>query len=239
MSYDGTYADGLANSLDNLCRYSEVEPWKQEAQAELERMAQAHAPLDEARQQWQQRAIELTAQLQEMSQQPLLKRIFGNPTQKIAVEIELESARKQERAFESEVGPLQMRYAHLQMLLDFCTSNGPTTRAEQDAIMKRLRLEKKELMMHKRETSAEMSAVRQAARKVSSEAGKTGLFGPYSLIKVGEGDYYSGTLAAAQRRGIRHKRDEMLEPLESTKSDIEQKILTLEKHLLWVERFGE
>ena len=82
-----------------------------------------------------------------------------------------------------------------------------------------------------------MSSIRQEARKQSAEAGKTGLFGPDSLIQVGQGQYYDSSLAAQQRRAIRHAKEDALAPFESTKAEVEQELGKIEKRVLWIEKF--
>ena len=82
-----------------------------------------------------------------------------------------------------------------------------------------------------------MAAIRQDARTQSANAGKTGLFGPYSLLQISQGEFYDSSLAARRRRGIRQEKEAALAPFESKKAELEQQLMNIERRLLWVERF--
>jgi hypothetical protein len=91
------------------------------------------------------------------------------------------------------------------------------------AKLKALRIQKKEVQELKRQLSAQMTALRNEARRQSSGAGGTWL------------GLYDSELAASQRRGIRQKKEALILPLEQKKSIADGLLAQIDKQILELE----
>lgn len=103
----------------------------------------------------------------------------------------------------------------------------PNTVAEQKALLKQMRLEKKELQADKKERAADMKAIRQGHREAAADAGQF----------LG-GIIYDRKLAASTRRALRTSREAQLGPHEGAQAATDRQIRTVERRILWLERFG-
>lgn len=134
--------------------------------------------------------------------------------------------RKREAAVQQKQRALQA-CAHYQDELAEMVEFTPDNAAEQKALLKQLRLQKKELQAQKKELSADMRAIRQQHRTASAEAGRF----------MG-GFIYDRKIAATTRRELRVSREAQLRPHENMKESIDRQIRSVDRRILWTERFG-
>jgi len=103
----------------------------------------------------------------------------------------------------------------------------PDNPADQKALLKELRLQKKELRAEKNDVAANMRAIRQEHREAGAGAGRY----------LG-GLVYDRKLAGATRRALRISQEKTLRPHESQKEALDRQIRAVERRILWTERFG-
>ncbi len=103
-----------------------------------------------------------------------------------------------EERIESEIQSLQDKKTHIAELAQSVRDKigtFPRSSAERDKILKEIRTHIKELKVQKKEAALTMAEVKRNARIASDGAGKSWL------------GLYDSSLAAAQRRGIRHAKE--------------------------------
>ncbi len=108
----------------------------------------------------------------------------------------------------------------------------PTSREHQKALLKDINVLKDELKVKKREIKLAKKSIRESARQVSSSAGTV-------YVGVFMTKRYNSKLAAAQRRAIRVKKDEMLGGYEQQEAEIDQEILRLDKLATFIKSFHD
>lgn len=108
----------------------------------------------------------------------------------------------------------------------------PTSREHQRELLAQIKQQKEILTITKRELNQQMRDIRQAARKASAHAGiyYEGLF-PQKK--------YNSRLAAAQRRAINAKKEQLLSTPEQQKAEIEKELIRLDKLALYIKSFTE
>ena len=169
--------------------------------------------------------VELQQSNADFQRQSLFKRIWEPNKNARVIEVEIDSYKRQIVPLRAEEVKLSDTSAKLQKFMDYVAELAPQSPEHKAQILKALKLEKKELQMEKKEATTTMTAIRHEARVAGSEAGKTWL------------GFYDSELAAAQRRGIRHAKEESLAPYESTKEELASKIIGIERRILFVEKF--
>ena len=146
----------------------------------------------------------------------MIERMFsGNRTER--------EASQQIELCQKYTGVLETISSEMQDAIDI----SPTSPEEQKALLKELRLRKKELQAQKRETTTNMRLIREEARRQSVHAGR-GFLG-----------IYDSKLASNQRRQIRYQREAALRPNEDQKAAIERQLIQVERDILWVEKLKE
>jgi len=235
----------IATALAALSTYSALEAWKQQAKKEKDQLDQAADSINHNLQFPSQETIDLSEELDraklEFKHQPLLKRILGSNDAEKAITAQIAAIEQASANLRAKMTEFQETAANLQKLIGFAAQFGPTTAAEKDLLVKNLTLQKKELQVKKREASTAAAAIRREAQTQSAHAGKRGLFGVTGSF--GDGSFsdklawYDPSLAADQRRAIRGAKENALRPYESAKAEIDQQLINLEKHLLWIKQF--
>jgi hypothetical protein len=177
----------------------------------------------------------------EFSQRPLLKRMAGDHSAEEDVEARISVLDRWVTSARSEIAQFEEVAGQLNKLIDFAAEFGPKTLADKSAILNRFRQERKQLQVRKRELNTTMAAIRQEARTASTSAGKRGLFGVTGSFGDGKFSdnlaWYDPSLAADQRRGVRAAKENALRPYEAQKAEIEQRIIALDRHILFVDQF--
>jgi len=108
----------------------------------------------------------------------------------------------------------------------------PTSREHQKALLKDINALKDELKVKKREIKLAKKSIRESARQASTSAGTV-------YVGVFMTKRYNSKLAAAQRRAIRAKKDEMLGGYEQQEAEIDKEILRLDKLAMFVKSFND
>jgi len=212
IQYDQTRLSELLEAHNHLCTYTAAHQWDEQALAEITKIKETLAALNEA---IAHASAALDQATRDLEQESFLKRTFGS--------------HKSHEAGGARLWDLQQRKVQMARLaeqLHTAIDLTPRSAQERNLLLKELRLRKKELQIRKRETSAAATAIRQEARGESARAGKTWL------------GFYDPELAAAQRREIRYAKEAALHPHEDAKAAIGRQLLQIEKNLLWVERFS-
>ncbi|UJB70728.1 hypothetical protein HRE53_06635 [Acaryochloris sp. 'Moss Beach'] len=130
--------------------------------------------------------------------------------------------RKIEHFKDKYILPMENWAEELQSSIDFT----PNSVHEQKLLLKELRYRKKELLLQKRELSAEAKEIRNNSRVRSVKAGR--------FLGI-----YNSKMAASERRLIRYQREAQVAPYEDLKTSIDRQILSIDKKIIWVERFTE
>ena len=104
----------------------------------------------------------------------------------------------------------------------------PNTKKAQSAVLRELRAQKKELQVRKREQRTSMAELRTEARLASEAAKPSAWAGSYSK-----------KMAADERREIRRQKDSALLPHESELAGIDRQLLSLDRKINWIQRFGD
>jgi hypothetical protein len=244
--YDRSNLDKLANAFPELSTFTALNEWNQRAKGEQDRINQAIESVNEELRAPSQEIADLSVELErartEFKHQPLLKRMFRSNDSENVITAQITAIQRGTTSLQAEKTQLLEISAQLQKVTSYAAEFGPTTAAERDRLIKKLRLQKKELQARKREIRVTATAIRQEARTQSTQAGKRGLFG--ATGSFGDGTFsdklawYDPSLAADQRRGIRYEKERALHPYESAKAEIEQELISLDKRLLWIEKFA-
>ena len=224
--YDFSRFHQLANALPELCAYTAVSKWNQEAKEEQHRIKEAFQTVDDALRPWVEAIAKLSLDLDraksDFKQQLFLKRISGDHSKEREITAQIADIEKQRGYVQAEKSRLGETSTRLQQLLGFTARFAPKSPAEKVQLIKELRQEKKEITAKKRETTMAMAAIRQLARRQSAN------------VRSGPD---MAAAAAHERRKICREKEAALAPLETTKAKLEHELMNLEKHLLWIERF--
>jgi hypothetical protein len=201
----------LSESLQTLSTYAGAREWTKKVAEEVNALPATLRCFDQI---IAAELVNLDEEKRRFEQQSLLKRTFSShgPEEAVAGRI---SVHRQQRA-------------HLVKLVEGMQQKAvlvPSSTTTRDLLLKEIRHHMKELRAKKKEATAAMTAIRREARVASDGAGKTWI------------GLYDSSLAADQRRGIRHAKEETLRPYEDAKETIERQMMALEKHLIWLEQF--
>lgn len=122
------------------------------------------------------------------------------------------------RQLESTGVTLSQRSEELGDWVDFT----PNSSEDKAALLKQLKMEKKELSLQKKEVLAEMRGIRAEAKDKTAAV--------FAFTKDGE---------RQKRRSIRFEKEAALRPHESAKEALERQILQVDRRILWAEKFRE
>ena len=110
--------------------------------------------------------------------------------------------------------------------LEAAIEKTPNSPEEQKAMIKDLKLAKKELALRKREAAEAMRQIRVNARQRTAKVG------------VGIDALFSNpTTRRWTKVGIRLEKEARIAPHENERTQIEKRILVIERTIQWVERF--
>jgi hypothetical protein len=220
----------LANQLTELSSCQGLLDWVQRVRAQESgiqlAIKNAEAQMEPVFKEKNELLQSLVVARAEFRRQPLLKRILDHHSAEKPIDERLSVIEQWLLSARTEIAEYQKLADLLNKLLSFAGQFGPTSLADKKRILAGLHSEKKELQIRKREITKSMTAIRQVARAASADAGKVGLFG-----------LYDSSRAAAQRRGIRAVKENALQPHELEKAQVEDQIIGLDKHILFVEQF--
>ncbi len=197
-------------SFETLATFRGAGDWKCQVADILKKLPGALQSLDR---QIAAKAQELSEAKRQFQEQSFLKRAFGS--------------HQSEAAIAQQINNLQCERNHLigsgqelQQKSDLL----PDSRPIRDILIKEIRSRIKELKIEKKQAAMSMTEIRRDARVASDGAGKDWL------------GLYDSSLAARERRGIRHAKENALQPYENAKENLERQILFLEKRIIWLER---
>jgi hypothetical protein len=202
----------LSESLLSVSTYAAATEWIQKVAGETSALPNTLAAFD------QMIAAELANLGQEkrsFEQQSFIQRTFGNHDSLDADSQRISTLRKQREQLAQLVEGMQQR-----------TELVPDSQAKRDLILKTIRVQMKELKIRKKEAGLAMTEIKQGARVASEGAGVSWI------------GFYNSTLAARQRRGIRHGKEEALQPYEDAKDFVDRQLIALEKQIIWLESFA-
>jgi hypothetical protein len=244
-SSDLSTYDALATELTGLSTCEALVDWERRAKEEADglRLAveNANAQIEPVLKERADLLESLDRAKFEFSQRPFLKRIARDHSAEEAIKARISVLDQWISSAHSEIAQFEKLSNQLSKIVDFVAEIGPRTLADKSQILSRLRQQKKELQIQKRELTTKMTAMRRIVRDASATAGKRGFFGVTGTFGDGKSSdglaWYDPSLAAGQRRAIRAVKEDALRPLESEKTDIEQRILALDRHILFVEQF--
>lgn len=201
----------LFEKYQSILTFAEVADWNEQATREIEKINSAISSIEIV--------IKLKTQALEQAhlerqQKSALSRLFGSGEEK-KIQADIDALILQKNDHQAIIEELNNK-------LD----NIPNNPEEQATMLKELQLEKKELLLRKRETKAQTKSIRIAARQKSANLPNTfsGAFGGSKYI-------------ASSRRNIRSQKEASLASYEDDISTIEHDLIQLEKDILWVERF--
>jgi hypothetical protein len=243
LRYDRRSFDGLVNALAELSTYAALNDWNQRAKEEQDRINRTLDSITEELRPSAQEIAKLSRELDtakwQFKQQPVLKRMFGKHDSEKVIAAQITAIQQGTTSLCAEKAQLLTISGKLNQLMEYVAEFGPKTGEEKRLLLKKLHQQKKELQARKREAAVAMTAVRQEARTQSANAGKRGFLGATGSFNDGSSSFgwYDPEVAASQRRSIRCAKESALRPYESTKAEIEQQLISLEKRLLWVEQF--
>lgn len=244
-SSDRSRYDALAKELTGLSTCEALVDWERRVKEGVDGLRSAIENANAQMEPVLQEKADLRKTLDraefEFSQRPFLKRMAGDHSAEEAIKARITVLDRWISSARAEIAQFEELSNQLSKLADFVGQFGPRTLADKSQILSRLRQQKKELQIRKRELATKMTAVRQEARAASAVAGKRGLLGMTGSFGDGRFSdklgWYDSELAADQRRSIRAAKEDALRPIESKKAEIEQRILTLDTHILFVEQF--
>ena len=245
-SSDRSRYDALANELTGLSTCEAFVDWERRAKEAVDglRIAieNANAHMEPVLQEKADLLRSLDSAKFEFSQRPLLKRMAGDHSAEEAIKARISVLDQWMSSARSEIVQFEELSNQLSKVVDFASEIGPRTLADKRQILSSIRQQKKELQVRKHELTSMMTAMRQIARAASATAGKRGFFGVTGTFGDGKSSdnlaWYDSSLAADQRRAIRAVKEDGIRPLESEKTAIEQRILALDRHILFVEQFN-
>lgn len=197
----------IIDQYSHLTTFADVEVWDSTAQ---ELVADLTKQNDDTTREMER----LNAVLQEIDRQykskPFVMRVLGG---KGDGEI-----RKKIKALEDQAAALEKVGDDLTERIDLT----PNSRADRDGMVAELKQLKKELQIEKREAKTVMSEIRADARNASAKVGYWASSRKYS---------------ASQRRSIRYQSERKLEPHETAVQAIDRQINTIDRRLIWLERY--
>ncbi len=201
----------LSESLQTLSTYSGAREWRKRVSEEVSALPVTLRFLDQL---VAAAGRYLDEEKHKFQQQSFLKRTFGSHDSEEAAAHRISDLRIQG-------GVLAKLVKEMEQKVDLV----PDSQSKRDSLLKELRHHMKELKAKKKEATVAATEIRREARVASDGAGKTWL------------GFYDPSLAADQRRGIRHAKEDALRPYEDTKETIERQLIALEKHVTWLENF--
>lgn len=213
IQYDDANFHSLLKQLPALSRFTEVMEWDAKARSETERIVEVVEKLDAECEQQFNALVQIKS---EHSRKSFLGKMFASGKQERHLAQIIERCRNHKVTLEEMV-------TRMLEAIDFT----PNSAEDQTALLKELRLRKKELQVQKREVSASMKAIRTDARQQSAQAG--------TMLGI----TYSTKVASSQRRSIRYTKESALRPHEDIKAAIERQLIQVDRDMLWVERFKE
>ncbi len=201
----------LSESLQTLSTYSGAREWRKRVSEEVSALPVTLRFLDQL---VAAAGRNLDEEKHKFQQQSFLKRTFGSHDSEEAAAHRISDLRIQG-------GVLAKLVKEMEQKVDLV----PDSQSKRDSLLKELRHHMKELKAKKKEATVAATEIRREARVAIDGAGKTWL------------GFYDPSLAADQRRGIRHAKEDALRPYEDTKETIERQLIALEKHVTWLENF--
>lgn len=202
----------LSESLQSISTYTAAREWMKKAEEKVTALPAILRAFDQIIAAENRGLVE---EKRRFEQQSFLKRTFGS--------------HDSEEASSQRISVLQQQRALLVSLVEGMRQKVdlvPDSRSKRDLLVKEIRHHMKEVKAKKKEATAAMTEIRREARVASVGAGKNWI------------GLYDSELAANQRRGIRHAKEEAIRPYEDAKETFERQIMALETHLIWLEHFG-
>jgi len=204
--YTGENYRALMTELKSLSSFAAIADWVARARAELATVISVIRQL-EAELARQKQILEDAQKAR--AQKSMIRRMFGGDKAEKVARRQVEQCKQGIRHNRAIATELQGRI-----------DTSPSSPEEQNALLKELRLRRRELLLQKEEATTTMKSIPEEARRQSAVSGR-------------------GRWASLARLDIRYPREVRLLPDENKRQAIERQLLQIERDIRWVEKLTE